>query len=102
MTIVVTLTMPLGRVMDACVTSVISVTLRMQRSVSRIRRRVFPVLRSRAGGTNMLAIAPSNRRHHVTGSPSVSAARESVELLVRPPRGRIASSCSFVSRWLLS
>ena len=51
-----------GRVMDACVISVIGVTLRKRGSDSRTGRRMCPVLRSRAGGTNMLnSYAPSTR-----------------------------------------
>ena len=72
---------PLGRVMDACVISVIGVTLRKRGSDSRTGRRMCPVLRSRAGGTNMLnSYAPFDpRRHHVAGSPPAFAAHESVQ-----------------------
>ena len=70
----------LGRVMDACVISVIGMTLNRRRSDSRTGRRMCPVLRSRAGGTNMLkSYCPFDAGDTMSPEAPVSAARQSVE-----------------------
>jgi hypothetical protein len=90
----------LGRVIDARVAPVIGLTLPRWRSVSRTRRRMCPVLRSRARGTNMLAM-PRGRRRDMSPKAPLPAARarrnRSCDLIVGVSRPAVTLSRALLS-----